>query len=113
MFGTISSKKIAILGFSFKANTNDTRITSNKYLSKTFGRRSFFKDIRPKVKENQIIKELGLNENHKGDREWDYSIQFIETFKDVDAALFLTEWNEFASLNWEEISKMMRQPSGF
>ena len=25
MFGTISSKKIAILGFSFKANTNDTR----------------------------------------------------------------------------------------
>ena len=37
--------------------------------------------------------------------------EIYETFKDVDAALFLTEWNEFASLNWEEISKMMRQPS--
>ena len=54
---------------------------------------------------------MGLNENHKGDREWDYSNSIYETFKDVDAALFLTEWNEFASLNWEEISKMMRQPS--
>ena len=25
LFGTVSGKKIAILGFSFKANTNDTR----------------------------------------------------------------------------------------
>ena len=25
MFGTISEKKIAILGFAFKGNTNDTR----------------------------------------------------------------------------------------
>ena len=112
MFGTISSKKIAILGFSFKANTNDTRESpAINICQKLLEEGAFLKIYDPKVKENQIIKELGLNENHKGDREWDYSNEIYETFKDVDAALFLTEWNEFASLNWEEISKMMRQPS--
>ena len=34
MFGTISSKKIAILGFSFKANTNDTRESPAIYICK-------------------------------------------------------------------------------
>ena len=112
MFGTISSKKIAILGFSFKANTNDTRESpAINICQKLLEEGAFLKIYDPKVKENQILKELGLNENHKGDREWDYSNSIYETFKDVDAALFLTEWNEFASLNWEEISKMMRQPS--
>ena len=112
MFGTITSKKIAILGFSFKANTNDTRESpAINICQKLLEEGAFLKIYDPKVKENQIIKELGLNENHKGDREWDYSNSIYETFKDVDAALFLTEWNEFASLNWEEISKMMRQPS--
>ena len=112
MFGTISSKKIAILGFSFKANTNDTRESpAINICQKLLEEGAFLKIYDPKVKENQILKELGLNENHKGEREWDYSNAIYETFKDVDAALFLTEWNEFASLNWEEISKMMRQPS--
>ena len=32
LFGTLNGKKIAILGFSFKANTNDTKIRSNKNL---------------------------------------------------------------------------------
>ena len=30
--GNLANKKIAIFGFAFKANTNDTRISSNKYL---------------------------------------------------------------------------------
>ena len=34
LFGTVSGKKIAILGFSFKANTNDTRVPGNKYLQR-------------------------------------------------------------------------------
>ena len=33
LFGTLTNKKIGILGFSFKANTNDTRgVTSNRNL---------------------------------------------------------------------------------
>ena len=31
LFGTITGKKISILGFSFKANTNDTRESPAKY----------------------------------------------------------------------------------
>ena len=34
-----------------------------------------------------------------------------ETFHNADAAVFLTEWEEFEFLNWHEISKKMRRPS--
>ena len=57
LFGTISGKKLAILGFSFKANTNDTRspiyIYSNKELM-TEGGNLFIYD--PKVDASQISK---------------------------------------------------------
>jgi len=112
MFGTISSKKIAILGFAFKANTNDTRESpAINICKKLIEEGAFLKIYDPKVKEHQIIKELGLNENNKESREWEYSNSIYKTFEDVDAALFLTEWYEFASLNWRDISKMMRKPS--
>ena len=112
MFGTISSKKIAILGFAFKANTNDTRESpAINICKKLMEEGAFLKIYDPKVNEYQIIKELGLNENDMEHREWEYSNSIYKTFKDVDAALFLTEWCEFASLNWRDISKMMRKPS--
>ena len=34
-----------------------------------------------------------------------------DAFRNVDAALFLTEWNEFQSLQWCNLSKLMRKPA--
>ena len=51
MFGTISSKKIAILGFSFKANTNDTRESpAINICQKLLEEGAFLKIYDPKVK---------------------------------------------------------------
>ena len=38
-----------------------------------------------------------------------FQIQFMNTFENADAAVFLTEWEEFESLNWQDISKKMRK----
>ena len=112
MFGTISSKKIAILGFSFKANTNDTRESpAINICKKLIEEGAFLKIYDPQVKKHQIIKDLELNDDKEENIEWEYSDLIYKTFKDADAALFLTEWGEFASLNWGEISNMMRKPS--
>lgn len=112
MFGTISSKKIAILGFSFKANTNDTRESpAINICKKLIEEGAFLKIYDPKVKKDQIIKDLFSVQECKEKKKWEYSESIYSTFKNADAAIFLTEWGEFASLNWEEISKVMRQPA--
>ena len=58
-FGTVTSKKIAILGFSFKSNTNDIRESPAISVSKELlenGAKLFIHD--PKVSESQISELL-------------------------------------------------------
>ena len=66
LFETIAGKKIAILGFSFKANTNDTRnspaINICKKLIEEGANLSIFD---PKVTIEQIEYELGQNMHFK------------------------------------------------
>ena len=114
MFGTISSKKIAILGFSFKANTNDTRESPAIYICKKLIEEGAILNIYdPKVNFQQISKDLNIN-NESGinnDKKWHYSDEVYKTFINVDAAIFLTEWAEFQNLNWPKIAKSMRKPA--
>ena len=59
LFGTVSEKKIAILGFAFKANTNDTRESSAIEICKDLleeGANLIIHD--PKVERLQIEKEI-------------------------------------------------------
>jgi len=113
MFGTISSKKIAILGFSFKANTNDTRESPAIYICKELIEEGAFLNIYdPKVNFQQISKDLDNNDlENNNDKKWHYSSEVYQTFTNADAAIFLTEWGEFQNLNWPKIAKTMRKPA--
>ena len=66
----------------------------------------------PKVNFQQMSKDLDNNDsdnnNHK---KWHYSDKVYETFINADAAIFLTEWDEFQNLNWPKIAKAMRKPA--
>ena len=66
LFGTISDKKIAILGFAFKANTNDTRESAAIQICKDLideGAILFIHD--PKVSKHQISRDLSnFSTNH-------------------------------------------------
>ena len=63
LFGTVSLKKIAILGFSFKANTNDTREAASNYITKDLidNGQTFISD--PKVNADQIESSLNIKES--------------------------------------------------
>ena len=64
LFGTVSGKKINILGFAFKANTNDTRESSAINICKDLleeGAILYIHD--PKVNSLQISNDLGKSEN--------------------------------------------------
>ena len=119
LYGTISGKKIAILGFAFKANTNDTRESSAITICKDLIEEGAILIIHdPKVESKQITKDLGIPEkdNHKKNKdnfegEWTLAKTSADTFEGADAAIFLTEWDEYRNINWKKISQKMRKPA--
>ncbi|MDA9741682.1 nucleotide sugar dehydrogenase [Prochlorococcus sp. AH-736-L15] len=120
LFGTVSNKKISILGFSFKADTNDTRESSAITICKDLIEEGAFLKIHdPKVDPRQIAIDLDCDENHNFSREqqssknegWSFHKEIFESTKDVDAVVVLTEWEEYKNIDWKLISKVMRKPS--
>ena len=109
LFGTLTNKKLAIFGFSFKANTNDTRESPSINISKNLleeGAKLNFFD--PKVSEKNILIEFDETINENDVLVFD---EALEAAKGTDAILVMTEWKEFKDLNWENIFKVMRKPS--
>ncbi len=125
LFGTITGKKIIICGFSFKANTNDTRESAAIQICKELineGASLVIHD--PKVKQKQISIDLGMdsvnknNLNSKRDiatnrGNWQYWEYFEDNkiFKDAHAVLILTEWEEYININWNDVAEHMVKPS--
>ena len=124
LFGTVSNKKLVILGFAFKSNTNDTRESAAITICKNLlneGASLVIHD--PKVTACQIESDLNIkatkslkSENSSIDEKsgtWEHikSIDNLSIFNDAYAVLILTEWEEFRKLNWKDISKKMVPPA--
>ena len=119
LFGTIANKKIVVLGFAFKANTNDTRESAAISICKNLineGADLIIHD--PKVNPSQIENDLQIkptsnnNKNANTERQghWQFS-ENIDNFNDAFAVLILTEWEEFKNINWIEAAKKMVPPA--
>ena len=120
LFGTVTGKKIVILGFSFKANTNDTRESAAITICKDLLEEGAFLFINdPKVNSKQIAIDLKEEEidlkdqNHSENLEgkWCFIENIIESVSKADACVILTEWEEYLGLDWTSISKKMRKPA--
>ncbi len=110
LFGTLSNKKLAILGFSFKANTNDTRESPSKEISKKLleeGAILSFYD--PQVSKDQIL--LDLESSTKFSENILVCQNVFKAAEGADAVLILTEWDEFKQIDWQEIYYIMRRPA--
>ena len=114
-FGTVTNKKIALFGFSFKANTNDTRESPSISISKDLlvnGANLMIND--PQVLPSQIEKELCIKESRTFSAMqgcWCFSENLNDCVKDADAIIIMNAWDEYRELNFKEFSKLMRKPS--
>jgi UDPglucose 6-dehydrogenase len=114
LFGTVTGKRLAVLGFAFKADTNDTRespaIRICDDLLEEGAELSIFD---PKVSSSQVACDLGQPEGSSASEcgAWNVSATALDAARGADAVLILTEWSEFATLDWEEISAVMRKPA--
>ncbi len=114
LFGTVATKKLIILGFAFKSNTNDTRESPAISIARDLienGANLYIHD--PKVSESQIAMILGGDNADKDSAEgsWQFSEDLEKDCKNSDAIILLTEWEDYLKVNWEKISKLMRKPS--
>ena len=121
LFGTISGKKIIILGFAFKGNTNDTRESAAIQICKDLlneGANLYIHD--PKVTKAQITTDLKIKSvdetleqkntlNEKGC--WAYITDIDQSFFGADAIVILTEWEEYKKIDWDLAENRMRKPA--
>ncbi len=125
LFGTVTGKRLALFGFAFKANTNDTREAPAIRIAKDLldeGAQLAIYD--PKVESSQIASDLKLpqitqpsleagsnNAELSGDGTWWPCSKVDEAVCGADAVLILTEWSQFRGLNWNELAQLMRKPA--
>ncbi len=99
--GDVSNKKIAVLGLTFKPNTDDMRDSPSL-------------DILPKLMDAGADIHAYDPEGMKEAKELLPDITFCsgtyETLEDADAVVIITEWNEFRALDLSRMKTIMKQP---
>lgn len=109
LFRNISGKRLAIFGFAFKENTNDTRESPAIDICKDFlNERAKLAFYDPKVSKKQICSDLCIDEN---DPRVEFCQSAQQAAKDSYAIVLLTHWEEFASLDYEQIYQTMKKPA--
>ena len=115
LFGTIAGKRITILGWSFKKDTNDSRESAAIYIAdKLIEEGAVLSIYDPKVKEQQIYRDLNaLNTRYQEINNEALSIckRPNEAFVDSHAVIIVTEWDEFIQLDWNRIFQDMSKPA--
>lgn len=115
LFNTVSGKKIAMLGWAFKKDTNDTRESAAIYVSD-----HLINDMAnicvydPKVPEKSMYTDLDyLKSRTPVENRAQLSVvnNPYEACKDAHAIAIVTEWDEFKTLDWQRIYDNMMKPA--
>ncbi|WP_243348769.1 nucleotide sugar dehydrogenase [Parabacteroides sp. FAFU027] len=111
---TLSGKKITLLGWAFKKDTNDTRESAAIYVADyLLNEQAELYVYDPKVSEAQMLKDL----DYLGTRSPEENRGLIKKVVDVEQAVtgahavaILTEWDEFETYDWRMLGDLMMKP---
>lgn len=116
LFNTITGKRIAVLGFAFKADTGDTRESAAITLIRDFQQeRALVNIYDPQVESNQIWADL--NEASPDvpletiQRQVSICSSALEACKNAEAVVIATEWAEFKTIDWQAVYAGMNKPA--
>jgi UDPglucose 6-dehydrogenase len=106
MFGTIAGKRIALLGFAFKADTSDTRESPAIYVAKKLlDERADLVVSDPKALDNARIELSGAPVPVAFEQD-PYSAA-----RGTHALVILTEWETYTKLDYKKIFETMEKPA--
>lgn len=115
LFNTVSGKKIAVLGFAFKKDTNDTRESPAIYVCRDLLEEQAQIAIHdPKVSEEQIRRDIGpaayLADGSPNPAITVHSDPYDAVNK-AHAVTVLTEWDSFKTLDYTKVFAQMLKPA--
>jgi UDPglucose 6-dehydrogenase len=99
--GSLAGKTVALLGLAFKPNTDDMREASSLVLSSRLqGEGATVRGFDPVAKESasELLPAVEMRDSA------------ASALDGADAAIIVTEWPEFAELDWPELGKRMATP---
>ncbi|EJD05323.1 UDP-glucose dehydrogenase [Fomitiporia mediterranea MF3/22] len=116
LFNTITGKRIAVLGFAFKADTGDTRESAAITLIRDFmSERALVRVYDPKVEHAQIWQDLqeAAPQSSLADIQKQVTIcpSALSACQSAEAVVIATEWSEFKTIEWETIYTSMEKPA--
>ncbi len=115
LFNTVNGKRIAMLGFAFKKDTNDTRETAAMYVGRDLLDEQAVLAIHdPKVSPEQMFKDLKESKTD-ADGNPNKQIEICEdpyvAAKGAHGLAIMTEWDSFKELDFKKIYEGMYKPA--
>ncbi len=104
LVGSLTSKKITLLGLSFKPGTDDMREAASIRVVNELLKRGVTNIVGYDPKANETARQ------EMGDK-IRYASNLEEALKDSECALLITEWDEFKQLKPEIFKKFMKTPN--
>jgi len=117
MFNTITGKRIAIFGFAFKKDTGDTRESAACYVMKELlDERAQMAVYDPKVQRAQMFEEFRYScgiteETNDAGKLIQTCGSAMEAARGAHAIALMTEWDEFASYDYQAVYDVMSKPA--
>lgn len=115
LYNTVADKKIALLGWAFKKDTNDTRESAAIYVADDLineGAQLSVYD--PKVPFKKVLADLDYLESRtttQNQKHITATATAYEACENAHAIAILTEWDEFTSYDWQRIYISMQKPA--
>ena len=103
--GDITGKKIGILGWAFKANTNDSRESPAIYVAeKLFRAGAILQIYDPMVGKESIFRDIDFYWESSKTKDFNSQISVIDSVikLDYDAVAILTEWDAFKNIDFSK-----------
>jgi len=102
LLGNLNGRRVAVLGLAFKSNTDDMRnAVSIKIIDELLAKGAKVVVYDPAALKN--AKKIFRNTI-------EYADSALECLRGAEAALIVTEWNEFKKLKPEDFKKVMKKP---
>ncbi|WP_405224952.1 UDP-glucose 6-dehydrogenase [Dokdonia sp. Asnod1-B02] len=115
LFNTVSGKKITLLGWAFKKDTNDTRESAAIYVADyLLNEQAEVVIYDPKVSEEKILADLDyLNSRSEAENRALVTVVTnpMDACDNAHAIAIMTEWDEFVGYDWQQIYNLMQKPA--
>ncbi len=99
--GEVKGKTIAMLGLSFKPNTDDMRDAPSI---------AIIEGLQKEGARIQAYDPVAMDEARKFLKDVHYAEETYDALRDADALVFMTEWNQFRSLDLDKVKSLLRSP---